>query len=153
MSSAAVGGSRIRQDDPSTQTTKITIVDSKVTAFGGYFGAGIGSGYDTHCADGDVAPVCTINISGNSVITAKGGKYAAGVGTGYHAGGLAGTIESSVTLNAQSGEKWYKDAYSLAQDVGFGVIDPSRDGKNNPGYLTVGGTTITVADALATVKN
>ena len=145
ISAAAIGGSRIKQGNASDQTTTINIVDSNINAVGGYFGAGIGSGYDTHChkpAEG--APLCTINIKGNSVITAQGGKYAAGIGTGYHAGMLAGEIESTVTVTAASGEKYYKDTYTQAQDIGFGVIDPARDGLDNNSSIIYNGSAITI---------
>ena len=129
-SSAGIGGSRI-PSEYSGQDIKIIIEDSKISAYGGYYGAGIGSGYDTHCTATDKAPMHTIYIKGNSEINATGGKYAAGIGTGYHVANLKGEIETTVKVTAQSGEKFYKAAYTRAQDVGFGVVDPDREGKNN----------------------
>lgn len=129
-SSAGIGGSRI-PETYSGQDIKIIIEDSKISAYGGYYGAGIGSGYDTHCTATDKAPMHTIYIKGNSEINATGGKYAAGIGTGYHVANLKGEIETSVKVTAQSGEKFYKDTYTKAQDVGFGVVDPDREAKNN----------------------
>ena len=147
VSAAAIGGSRISNSDGNNtwQTTTITIVDSEIlNAQGGYYAAGIGSGYDTYCHAPEFAPLCTIYIKGDSVINATGGKYAAGIGTGHHAIGLAGEIEQSVTVTAASGEKFYKDTYTQAQDVGFGVIDPTREGLNNTSGILYGGVMITV---------
>ena len=142
--SAGIGGSRIKKENSAEQDVTINIKNSVITAYGGEYGAGIGGGYDTHCHTPELSPTITINITGDSVITAKGGRYAAGIGTGYHAGGLDGTIESTVTVNATSGEKFYKDTYTQAQDVGFGVIDPARDGLNNECTITYNGEEIGV---------
>ena len=139
---AGIGGSRIMRDGHNTTTINIT--DSTINAQGGVYGAGIGSGYDTYCHTGDMAPVCTIHITGKSNITAVGGQYAAGIGTGYHAGGLTGEIAGTVTVNATSGEKVYKDTYTTAMDVGFGVLDPARDGSNNSSTFNYQGEVITV---------
>ena len=129
-SSAAIGGSRLSSNCINENIT-ITIGDSVITAIGGYFGAGIGSGYDTHCTVTEKAPMTAIYIRGNSVINATGGKYAAGIGTGYHVANLTGEIETSVKVVAVSGEKFYKDTYTQAQNIGFGVTDPAREGLNN----------------------
>lgn len=139
---AGIGGSRIASDGHNTTT--ININNSTINATGGVYGAGIGSGYDTNVHSYGEAPICTINITGTSVITAKGGQYAAGVGTGYHAGGLDGEIAASVTVNAASGEKLYKDSYTQAMDIGFGVLDPERDGKDNTCTITYQGEEIGV---------
>lgn len=137
---AGIGGSRISNGATTDENVKIQIENSTVTAQGGAYGAGIGSGYDTHCqAPG---PICTINITGNSVINATGGKYAAGIGTGYHNAGLDGTIAESVVVNAASGEKLYKDTYTTAMDIGFGVVDPAREGLNNSCSINYKGTEI-----------
>jgi len=93
----------------------------------------------------DKQPMCEINIA-DSTITTKGGKYAAGVGTGYHNAALSGEIKNS-TINAASGDKFYKDAYSVAMDIGFGVTDPAREGKQTQSYLTVNGQQVTLNDA------
>ncbi len=124
-SAAGIGGSRLAEN-VSTAPVTIIINDSTITAKGGYYGAGIGSGYDTHCST--TQSMHTISITGNSVINAQGGKYAAGIGTGYHVAALNLSIEDTVTTNAKSGEKFYKAAYTLAQDVGYGVVDPTREG-------------------------
>ena len=140
VSAAGIGGSRVSDDGPESGTT-INIINSNVTAKGGAYGAGIGSGYDTHCGGDDyVQPLRTINIDG-SAINATGGRYAAGVGTGYHNAALAGEIKNS-TVTAASGEKWYKDAYTNAQDIGFGVVDPAREGKQTGSYIIYNGVKI-----------
>lgn len=129
--SAGIGGSRVSGDATESGTT-INIQNSTINAEGGQAGAGIGSGYDTHCQPDQ--PLCTININ-NSTINATGGKYAAGVGTGYHNAALAGEIKNS-TVNAVSGEKFYKATYTEAQDIGFGVVDLTREGKDNDSKIT-----------------
>lgn len=153
--SAGIGGSRVAENtgsDRSGQTISITIADSTITAQGGQFGAGIGSGYDTYCTQGDLAAICTITITGDSKIAAKGGKYAAGIGTGYHASGLTGTIDAAVdTTGTASGEDFYKDTYTSAQAIGFGIVDPTRDGLNSTSSITVGDTVISIADAIAAI--
>lgn len=147
-SAAGIGGSRVKQNNNSTQVTVINIADSKISAQGGYFGAGIGSGYDTYCQDYAVASRMTLNITGNSDITAVGGKYAAGIGTGYHNAALMGGIEDTVKVNAKAGkESFYKAEYSVAQAVGFGVIDPKREGaENNVSEFYYNGNTLTCND-------
>lgn len=141
--SAGIGGSRVSEGATENEKITINITNSTVTAKGGAYGAGIGSGYDTHCQDSQ--PLCTINIEG-STINATGGKYAAGVGTGYHNAALAGEIKNS-TVTAASGEKWYKDTYTSAMDIGFGVTDPTREGKQTDSYIIYNGKKITLADA------
>lgn len=134
---AAIGGSRVSNGGNEDGTT-INITNSTITAKGGVYGAGIGSGYDTHCSAKQ--PLCTINITG-STINATGGQYAAGVGTGYHNAALAGVIKDSV-INAVSGEKFYKATYTQAQDIGFGVVDPAREGTQTNSKLVCNGATI-----------
>jgi hypothetical protein len=128
--SAAIGGSRYKSDltETNKQTTTVRIENSTITnAVGGQFGAGIGSGYDTHCAANATNSVNEIVII-NSSITAKGGKYAAGIGTGFHAAALTGSIDTASTIDATSGEPFYKGTYTFAQHIGYGVIDPEREG-------------------------
>jgi predicted ribosomally synthesized peptide with SipW-like signal peptide len=147
-SSAAIGGSRVSDNANSMdEDIYITIKDSKIKAYGGYFAAGIGSGYCTYCHNPEKFPLTTILIEGASVITAIGGKYGAGIGTGFHSGGLAGSIAATATINATSGEKVYKDAYTAAQNVGFGVIDPAREGLNNTCTFNNQGTIISFPPA------
>ena len=137
VSAAGVGGSRVSSDATESGTT-INITNSTITAKGGAYGAGIGSGYDTHCLS--VQPMCTINIA-DSTINAEGGQYAAGVGTGYHNAALSGEIKNS-TVTAKSGEKWYKDSYTCAMDIGFGVVDPAREGTQTASKLIYNGVEI-----------
>ena len=143
--SAGIGGSRIAEDASAADAVTVNISNSTITAYGGEFGAGIGSGYDTHCSSNQ--PVHTIYITGNSVITAYGGKYGAGIGTGYHVASLAGGIDSTVTVNATAGAA--REKYTVPMAVGFGVIDKEREGKDNTSSFNYQGTTITVDDAPA----
>lgn len=137
VSAAGVGGSRVSSGATESGTT-INITNSTITAKGGAYGAGIGSGYDTHCQS--VQPLCIINIT-DSTINAEGGQYAAGVGTGYHNAALDGEIKNS-TVTAKSGEKWYKDSYTCAMDIGFGVVDPAREGTQTASKLIYNGVEI-----------
>ena len=145
--SAAIGGSRVSDDPNDNQDISINIMNSVINAEGGQFAAGIGSGYDTHCAvDLTTLPKCHIEITGNSVITAQGGKYGAGIGTGYHTASLTGKIEESVTVNATAGES--REKYTVAMDVGFGVVDKSREAaetKAGSSSFDYKGTTITIS--------
>ena len=139
--SAAIGGSRFASD--ATYTLDINIVDSQINATGGVFGSGIGSGYDTHCKNRPVDNI-KINISGNSVIVAKGGDNGAGIGTGYHSNSLTGSIAASVDVTGvQAGflEK-IKAGYTINQAIGYGVLDPTREGKDLVPTFTVGGKVI-----------
>ena len=147
-SSAAIGGSRVSDNANSKdEDINITIKDSNINAFGGYFAAGIGSGYCTYCHNPEKFPLTTILIEGASVITAIGGKYGAGIGTGFHSGGLAGSIAATATIIATSGKEVYKDAYTAAQNVGFGVVDPAREGLNNTCTFNNQGTIISFPPA------
>ena len=148
-SAAGIGGSRVSGGATSDEAVNINIVNSTITAQGGAYGAGIGSGYDTHCQSSQ--PLCTINIDG-STINATGGQYAAGVGTGYHNAALTGEIKDS-TVNAASGEKIYKATYTSAQDVGFGVVDPAREGLQTDSKLTYNGKKITLNSAATVVES
>ena len=126
--SAGIGGSREVSDGTAAdQIISIYIENSDVTAYGGDYGAGIGSGYDTNCQS--VQGECNIVIVSGSRISATGGMYAAGIGTGYHYGHLTGYIDDTVDVtDVHSGNKHYKDSYSDAQDIGYGVISPSKEG-------------------------
>ncbi|MEE0236006.1 MAG: DUF6562 domain-containing protein [Bacteroidales bacterium] len=141
--SAGIGGSRYAGDisADNKQIVKIYIENSTVNALGGQFGAGIGSGYDTHCAANATNSVNDITIV-NSKIKAIGGKYAAGIGTGFHAASLTGSIDADSTVDAVCGEDFYKDAYTRAQNVGYGVVDPAREYKDAAVTFTVAGTVI-----------
>ena len=144
--SAGIGGSRqneIASEDYVDQPISVTIENSRVKANGGIFGAGIGSGYDTRCQSGQ--PTCTVVITGDSVIVAKGGDRAAGIGTGFHFAALAGHISDTVNVDGvHSGTKFYKSNgnYTLAQDVGYGVVDMSREMRGLTPVFEVGGSVI-----------
>ena len=142
--SAAIGGSRYSENisADAKQVTKVKIEKSTIAnAVGGQAGAGIGSGYDTHCAANETNSVNEIVIV-NSTITAQGGKYAAGIGTGFHAASLTGSIDAESTINATSGEPFYKGTYTFAQHIGYGVIDPAREGENLNVTFEVNGSAI-----------
>lgn len=141
--SAGIGGSRYAGEEKHNVSVKIQ--NSNVTATGGQFGAGIGSGYDTHCNGQSYEAVNYIEIDATSIINAKGGKYAAGIGTGFHAAHLTGNIAAGAQVTAVAGdENFYKDAYTTAQNIGYGVVDPAREfsGKNANVTFTVAGEVV-----------
>ena len=126
--SAAIGGSRFASDG--TYKLYINIDDSEINATGGEYGSGIGSGYDTHCIKRPAENV-KIYISGNSRIVAKGGDNAAGIGTGYHSNTLTGSIAESVDVTGEAGFLEKKKAgYTINQAIGYGVLNPTREGKD-----------------------
>ena len=132
--SAGIGGSRYAEE--SKYNLSIKIKNSNVTATGGQRGAGIGSGYDVHCNGNNYTATNNIEIDANSTIVANGGEYAAGIGTGFHSAYLSGSIASGANITATSGEKTYKDKYSSAQDIGYGVVDPAREFSGNNANIT-----------------
>ena len=140
--SAGIGGSRY--DGESKYKLSIKIENSTITATGGQGGAGIGSGYDTHCNGQNYDATNYIEIDGASTITATGGKYAAGIGTGFHSAYLSGSIAEGANITAMPGEKVYKEEYSTAQNIGYGVVGPAREfsGDNRTVTFTVNGTLI-----------
>jgi hypothetical protein len=142
-SAAGIGGSRYSNDISvdNKQISMVKIEESIVNATGGYYGAGIGAGYDTHCKANDANAVNHIEII-NSTVNAQGGMYAAGIGTGYHSAALTGSIDATSTINAVSGETFYKDTYTTAQNVGYGVVDPAREFKDAVITFTVNGSVI-----------
>ena len=145
--SAGIGGSRVTNNADLDQSTHITIENSDITAYGGKFGAGIGSGYNTYCTSYGDNSRTTINISGTAddTIKAIGGQYASGIGTGFHVADLAGAITGDVVIEAQSGEAFYKNTYTQAQNIGFGVVDPAREAKDNDSTLNYKGEVIGIA--------
>lgn len=153
--SAGIGGSRVDDNADLDQSTHITIENSDITAYGGKFGAGIGSGYNTYCKSYGDNSRTTINISGTAddTIKAIGGQYASGIGTGFHVADLAGAITGDVVINATSGDKFYKDTYTQAQDIGFGVIDPAREGKNNDSTFDNKGNIIFILNTVPNVSD
>jgi len=151
--SAGIGGSRYTGD--SKYNLEINIKNSNVTATGGQFGAGIGSGYDTHCNQQGYTATNEINIDATSTVKATGGKYAAGIGTGYHSAYLTGAIAAGANVTAVSGDIYYKDAYTTAQNIGYGVVDPAREfsGANTNVTFTVAGEVIAAPTAKAMVDS
>ena len=140
--SAGIGGSRVMSSTNGDQAITILISDSVINAKGGEYASGIGSGYDTYCSTNPPSP-CHIEITGESNITAKGGKCGAGIGTGFHCAGLSGFIAETVTLNANCGDvNFYKDTYTTAQNIGYGVTDPKREMSLEEVTFTVAGTVI-----------
>lgn len=139
--SAGIGGSRFASG--STYLLDINIRDSKINATGGYYGSGIGSGYDTYCKNRPVDNI-KINISGNSVIVAKGGDNGAGIGTGYHSNSLKGSIAASVKVTGvkEGSLEKKKAGYTFNQAIGYGVLDPTREGKDLVPTFTIAGKVI-----------
>lgn len=139
--SAAIGGSRFASD--ATYTLYINIVNSQINATGGVFGSGIGSGYDTYCQNRPVDNI-EINISGNSVIVAKGGDNGAGIGTGYHSNSLKGSIAASVDVTGVKAGflQKIKAGYTINQAIGYGVLDPTREGNGLDRTFTIAGKKI-----------
>lgn len=139
--SAGIGGSRyaggISESDK--QEVYIRIEDSKVTAKGGQFAAGIGAGYDTHTSANATNAVNDIQII-NSTVKASGGKYGAGIGTGYHSAALTGSIDAVSAIDATAGES--REKYTIAQSVGYGVVDPAREFAGAVITFTVAGNVI-----------
>ena len=150
--SAGIGGSRYGSD--SKYNLEINIVKSTITATGGQGGAGIGSGYDTHCNGQNYTATNKITIDAKSIVNATGGKYAAGIGTGFHSAYLSGEIKDGAKITAASGEKVYKNTYTTAQDIGYGVMDPAREfsGNNAKVTFTVNGKLITHPNPYTAVK-
>ncbi len=77
-----------------------------------------------------------------------GGKYGAGIGTGFHVGGLSGSIASGVdtTGTAAGTPDWYKASYTVAQNTGYGVCDPTLELKDVNITFTVDGKVISAPE-------
>ncbi|MBR1994022.1 MAG: hypothetical protein IJ990_00555 [Alistipes sp.] len=122
--SAAIGGSRYGSS--AKHDVEVSIGEEvEVVATGGEFGAGIGAGYDTHCNGQNYTAKNEIYIAKTAKVTATGGKYGAGIGTGYHAAYLSGMIEAGAQVTATAGAS--REKYTIAQGVGYGVVDPARE--------------------------
>lgn len=87
----------------------IVIRGSTVTTQGGFYGAGIGSGYNDKCV-GDYArqevakkTAVSVEITGGSYVEATGGKLAAGIGGGYKNFGDSVSIGRDCTVYAYAG--------------------------------------------------
>jgi len=128
--SAGIGNSHPTRTPDNPTTVTIVIEKSEINAIGGYYGAGIGSGYDSWTGSNGWTDL-TIYITSFSVITAEGGKYGADIGTGYHSAVLKGAIESNVKYTVTEGtDKKDKDPHTYsyyAQGIGYGVVDYSRE--------------------------
>ncbi len=131
-SSAGIGGSRMTKHAAGDlQNITITITNSTINATGGDFAAGIGSGYNTYCADVKPAPVISVTIDAASKITAQGGWLGAGIGTGHNALGFEGKIAcdiSNVKAGSSDDPDWccWGNPCTTAQNIGLGVLS-----KNN----------------------
>ena len=109
---AAIGGGK---GEDLRDTSNITITGGKITACGGYYGAGIGGG-----EDGDAS---NIRIEGNADVAASG-ENSAGIGSGYQSSGNSDiTITGNATVDAASA-------------VGCGIGD---------GHLASGKVTVTIS--------
>lgn len=126
--SAAIGGSRVRQTNPGDQKIEINIANTTIDlAQGGIYAAGIGSGYDVLLSSTPCQ--CIIDISDNTSLTVKGGARGAGIGSGYHTAHIAGNIDNSVNItNVEPGASYKPDKYTAPQAIGYGVLDPTREG-------------------------
>ena len=102
---AAIGISRNNTEGDSS----VTIRGSAVTAQGGYYGAGIGTGYYDNSygdfsRDAALRQIPAMNITiGGSVVTATGGKLAAAIGGGYKSWNASVSIDASSTVTAYAG--------------------------------------------------
>jgi len=126
--SAAIGGVCQTAEDASRRNA-ITIVGSTITATGGINGAAIGyGGASVYTGQG----LCVIEITELSHITVTGGKYAAGIGTGYRHANLTGFIDGTVSVTATSRDSSQTQDgianHTVAQDLGYGIIDTTAEG-------------------------
>ncbi len=106
----------------------ITISGGTVTATGGGSGAGIGSGYSSYTGSSKVE---TITISGGTV-TATGGDSGAGIGSGNS--GSAGDITISGGTVTATGGDW---------GAGIGTGYSSDNGSSKVETITISGGTVT----------
>ena len=146
--SAGIGSSHPNRTADNPTSVTIVIENSEITAIGGYYGAGIGSGYDRKTGNAGWIDL-TIYITSFSKITAEGGKFAADIGTGYHSGILKGAIESNVKYNVTEGTDPKDNSdhtYSyVAQAIGYGVVDYSREAASLMSGTTPVITSFTIA--------
>ena len=159
--SAGIGGSSQQRGD-TKQTVTIHIDCSSITATGGKYGPGIGSGYDAYSgqkSDEDeysykYQGLCMIQIMDNSRITSTGGTYAASIGTGYHHANITGFIDGTGACNTPAradSETIDPDhrggsehPYTQAQDVGYGIVDPEKEANGLGVYFYLGKNLIDV---------
>ena len=151
-SAAGIGNSHPLRSTTTPTVVKIVIENSTIKATGGYYGAGIGSGYDSNCGNNGWTDL-TIIISSYSEIEAHGGTYGACIGTGYHSAVLKGSVDNTVVCTVSEGTvpKSGSTYSHTSQGIGYGVVDSSREAKSlldaegNPVTVpfTVGGVPIT----------
>ena len=114
-----------------TARGNIVITGGNITANGGFYGAGIGSGYSTSCGD--------ITISGGT-ITANGGQFGAGIGSG---GSTPGDISSCGNITITNGVTRVTAtkgaAASVLVSIGMGGTTSGSD-SSTCGTITIGGT-------------
>lgn len=115
---AAIGG-----DFYQSACGNIVIEGGNITAYGGEYAAGIGSGGSIKCTCGD------ITITGGNV-TAYGGEEAAGIGSG--SGSSCGTI--TISGGSVTATKGNQAPYSIGKGADFG------DFPSSCGIITIGGT-------------
>ena len=113
-----------------TGTENITITGGTVTANGGYGSAGIGGGFGAY-RGGDAGNGENITITGGTV-TANGGKDGAGIGGGFQGDGKDITITGG-TVNATGG------ANGSGSGAGIGGGSATGNGEN----ITITGGTVT----------
>lgn len=109
----AIGTARntyARESLTTTVLSNVRITDSTIEAQGGYYGAGIGSGYSDQSLGDYSRPAekkmtfVAVTLGGDSKVTAKGGKLAAGIGGGYKNYGDSVTIGDGCIVYAYGGE-------------------------------------------------
>lgn len=98
---SAIGLARV-DGSYATHTGSVSINNSSVSAQGGDYGSGIGSGYNIASAKGDSLGTVKVSISGGTVNTA-GGDGGAGIGGGYKGHNVNITIKSGAKINAVGG--------------------------------------------------
>lgn len=98
---SAIGLARV-DGSYASHTGSVSITDSSVTAQGGDYGAGIGSGYNIASAKGSALGTVTVAISGGT-INAVGGDGGAGIGGGYKGHNVNITIKNGAKVTAVGG--------------------------------------------------
>lgn len=128
---------------PETTNGSITIIDSNVTATGGPFGAGIGSG--SLASDNGLEPG-TISIL-DSIVVAVGGPTAAGIGGGSFAPG-GPVVISGGEVSASGDQSGIGGAETLEQGT-LVISDATVTSTRITSSTTVPAGTVLTADGLA----
>ena len=121
-SAAAIGMGRYGKEHANLYAG-INIKSSTIDAKGGYFGAGIGNGYNTDSCPASEMSTTTINIS-DSTVTAVGGAAGAGIGGGYKSNNLDIDIVGESVITAIAGLHYNEeksDSYRCASAIGSGA--------------------------------